>query len=349
MPEKNADTKKEVHGNSPVSHVERILRLLMILQSGWFTQDELFQHFSNISKRTFYRDLEEVRTFLGDRLQVDARKRFHYDPASDCNFQSLALSYPELLSLYLACQLGLEQLHKVPYLTHLESVLLKLQHLSRGLIGPQDRLASLRTGMEIGPTSCGAGGQWLRVLLEAQEKRVEVFIEYDSIFDGRVLRTSLAPFYIHFNRRAWYVTGRSGYHHEIRTFNMERFLSVDLLPDSRFFLPINWSYERYRGNAWNMIRGEQDSEVRLRFSSLVARNVAEVRWHQTQQVIWNADGTVDLFFTVSGFSEIVWWILGYGSEVEVLSPPALRQLVRARAEKILALYQKDGELEDSEI
>lgn len=90
-----------------------------------------------------------------------------------------------------------------------------------------------------------------------------------------------------------------------------------------------------------MIQDREDSAIRLRFSSLVARNVSEVQWHKTQRVIENGDGTIDVLFTVSGFREIVWWILGYGPEVEVLEPPALRELVRTQAEKMLSIYRQN--------
>lgn len=341
MPEHTSEPKQNNSGTPSVSHIERILHLLTLMQSGWFTQEELFQHFSNISKRTFYRDLEAIRSFFGNQIQSDAAKKLYFVPKENFRFQSLELSYLELLSLYLICQIGISQPHRIPYLTHLEPVLLKIQNLSRGLIEPMGRISELRTGMEVGPTSSGSGNRWLKVLLEAQEKKLEVFVEYDSLFDGQVIQTSLAPFYLHFNRRAWYVTGRSKYHHEVRTFNIERFLRVELLPDQPFFIPVGWDYEQYRGNAWNMIQDREDSAIRLRFSSLVARNVSEVQWHKTQRVIENGDGTIDVLFTVSGFREIVWWILGYGPEVEVLEPPALRELVRTQAEKMLSIYRQN--------
>ena len=341
MSEHTSDPKQNDSGIQPLSHVERILHLLTLLQSGWFTQEELFQHFSNISKRTFYRDLEAIRSFFGNQIQCDAGKKLHFVPKENFRFQSLELSYLELLSLYLICQLGISQPNRIPHLTHLEPVLLKIQNLSRGLIEPTDRISDLRTGMEVGPTSSGSGSRWLNVLIEAQEKKLEVFVEYDSLFDEQVVQTSLAPFYLHFNRRAWYVTGRSKYHHEVRTFNLERFLRVELLPNQHFFIPVGWNYEQYRGNAWNMIQDKTDSAIRLRFSSLVARNVSEVQWHKTQRVIENEDGTIDVLFTVSGFREIVWWILGYGPEVEVLEPPPLRELVRTQAEKMLSIYRRN--------
>ena len=61
----------------------------------------------------------------------------------------------------------------------------------------------------------------------------------------------------------------------------------------------------------------RDSEVVVRFSKLVAQNVAEVNWHKTQRLAWRDDGTLDFHVTVSGLNEISWWILGYGDQAEV--------------------------------
>ena len=72
----------------------------------------------------------------------------------------------------------------------------------------------------------------------------------------------------------------------------------------------------------------------IRFSRLVAQNVAEVAWHKTQQVHHNEDDTLDFRVQVSGLGEIPWWVLGYGDQAEVLQPPQLRQIVAERAARM---------------
>ena len=62
-------------------------------------------------------------------------------------------------------------------------------------------------------------------------------------------------------------------------------------------------------------------------------------WHKTQRTILNDDGTLDFHAIVSGLGEISWWILGYGDQAEVLSPPKLRQMVAERAERAAAQYR----------
>ena len=83
----------------------------------------------------------------------------------------------------------------------------------------------------------------------------------------------------------------------------------------------------------------QDTRVVVRFESMVATNVAEVTWHKTQQLKPQADGSLIFEARVSGLNEIVWWILGYGDQAEVLHPYKLKRLVAQRVKKMAATYK----------
>jgi proteasome accessory factor B len=71
---------------------------------------------------------------------------------------------------------------------------------------------------------------------------------------------------------------------------------------------------------------------------MVAQNVAEVSWHKTQRLEFQRDGSLIFEVDVSGLNEIVWWILGYGDQAEVLSPLKLRRLVAHRAKNMCRMY-----------
>jgi proteasome accessory factor B len=87
-----------------------------------------------------------------------------------------------------------------------------------------------------------------------------------------------------------------------------------------------------------MIPSGPDQDVTVRFSPLVARNVAEISWHKTQKLVPGDDGSLQFQVRVAGLEEISWWILGYGDQAEVLEPPALRQLIAERAQRLVNLY-----------
>ena len=120
--------------------------------------------------------------------------------------------------------------------------------------------------------------------------------------------------------------------------NIGRIRQLERLEDA-YQIPRGFSIDHYLRNAWHLIpESGPDHEVLVRFSPMVAQNVAEVVWHKTQQTTLNPDGTLDFRVTVSGLNEISWWILGYGDQAEVLQPPELRQLIAQRARRLADRY-----------
>ncbi len=92
-----------------------------------------------------------------------------------------------------------------------------------------------------------------------------------------------------------------------------------------------------------MIREKpRNQRVVIRFDKLVADNVAEVRWHKTQSITRRADGSIDFEVIVDGLREISWWILGYGDQAEVVSPPELREMIAARVSNMARRYERGG-------
>ena len=61
-------------------------------------------------------------------------------------------------------------------------------------------------------------------------------------------------------------------------------------------------------------------------------------WHKDQKVKYLADGSLELSFPVSDFSEIKMEILKRGDQVEVIKPKTLRDLIKAEAQKIAKIY-----------
>ncbi len=66
-------------------------------------------------------------------------------------------------------------------------------------------------------------------------------------------------------------------------------------------------------------------KIELQFTPKVGRNVSDVRWHHTQKHQMLKDGSCIVTFEVDGLNEITWWLLGYGDQVIVRKPAALRK------------------------
>lgn len=175
-------------------------------------------------------------------------------------------------------------------------------------------------------------------LVEAVRRRRCVRIRYVAPTAEGEFCTRLSPYRLLFSRRSWYAIGRSSLHRGVRTFNLGRIRDLEPLDES-FIVPRGFSVDRYLRNAWHLIpEPGPDQDVVVRFSKLVAENVAEVTWHKSQRLEFNADGTLDFHVTVSGVKEISWWVLGYGDQAEVIRPPELRRIVAGHARRMAQLY-----------
>ena len=139
-----------------------------------------------------------------------------------------------------------------------------------------------------------------------------------------------------YNNRSWYVLGRSSLHKSIRTFNLAR-IDTQIVTDKRFIGGDDFDVHEHFGKAWSMIPEGRLYNVKLRFAAKVAQNVSEVQWHCSQKVTRNNDGSATVEFRVDGLGELSWWIMGYGSQAQVLAPAALRKIIINRAEEVVRI------------
>ena len=246
---------------------------------------------------------------------------------------------PETLSLLVLCQELSDERKGIPFQTAARSAALKLlsslpHHLREYVCQRTETIA-----VRIDPhNSQPAAAPFFDLLTQAAAERRQVRIRYNSLTERTEITTALSPYRIVFSRRSWYVIGRSSLHRSVRTFNLGRIQSAERLA-TRYTIPQRFNLDRYLGNAWHLVRSKPRHEVVVRFRKMVASNVAEVGWHKTQRLHWNGDGTLDFHATVDGLSEIVWWILGYGSQAEVVKPPQLRQMVADHVAELRKTYR----------
>ncbi|MEO5940402.1 MAG: WYL domain-containing protein, partial [Candidatus Limnocylindrales bacterium] len=135
---------------------------------------------------------------------------------------------------------------------------------------------------------------------------------------------------------ALYLIGWDETRDAMRTFKIERIRDVSLTPDGfpAAGAEVDGMFER----AWDIIADQEPVEVELRFGATVASRVREARWHPTEQVREESDGSLTWRATVAGPIEIRLWILSWGDDVEVIGPVTLREDVAATHARAAARY-----------
>jgi predicted DNA-binding transcriptional regulator YafY len=68
--------------------------------------------------------------------------------------------------------------------------------------------------------------------------------------------------------------------------------------------------------------------VRVRLAGVWTPYVSTHRWHESQTHVVNTDSSVDVLLSVRVCPELRRWVLGFGSDAEVIEPVSLRREVR---------------------
>jgi predicted DNA-binding transcriptional regulator YafY len=320
-----------------VSRITRVMKILTAMQSGRnYTVNELANTFGT-SRRTVFRDLKQLSAIGVPYRYNSASGGYSIDP--EFFLPPIDLNLREALALLMLVHKTRDQI-QLPFK---HSALLAGLKIENNL--PHKIRQYCNTALKSISTYPAAQARSSELdtlfaqLQKAIAKKLKVNLRYESLFDEKTIETELRPYHLLYNQRAWYVLGYSSVHKSIRTFKLNRIKSLELC-DKCFIDGDRFDVNEHFGRAWSMIPEGRLYNVKLRFLPKVAQNVVEVQWHSTQQAVWNDDGSVILEFRVDGLGEISWWILGYGDQVQVLAPEALRKRVIEAARNIIALNEE---------
>ncbi|MFW6133362.1 MAG: helix-turn-helix transcriptional regulator [Planctomycetota bacterium] len=316
-----------------ISRVYRILRLITILQSrSDCNVDDLAEELG-VSRRTVFRDLNMLEM---------AHIPYYYDPDTSGYRISrhfflppVNLTVTEALAMMLLAGRMRSTTH-LPLLSEASRAALKLENALPGAIRRDMGTVMDKVSLAAAATSRHEGiDEVFETLTEAITDRRVCRLVYISFHERKQIATDIRPLRLTFRQRAWYVLAHSAVHGQVRTFKLGRIRKLTPT-DETFDEPDEVDEQAYFGRAWNMIPEGRCYDVHLHFDPIIAGNVAEVQWHETQRVEWNDDGSAEFRATVDGLGEITWWVLGYGDKVEVVSPEALRRRVAERASRAAA-------------
>jgi predicted DNA-binding transcriptional regulator YafY len=181
----------------------------------------------------------------------------------------------------------------------------------------------------------------VRLLTKAWAERRIVSLEYEPARygpDSAPRNARVRPYLIEpsLQTHALYLVGFDETRSAIRTFKVERIRDASITPER--FEPPEASVEGTFDRAWDIIADQDPVEVVIRFAPNVAARVQEARWHPSQKVSVEPDGSLLWRATVAGTIEVRLWALQWGDDAVVLAPPSLRDDVAATVARAAARY-----------
>lgn len=310
----------------------RVLRYLAAHPEG-VTVDAV-AGFVGMSRRTVYRDLRALEGEIGIPIWSEGGR---WGIVEGAFLPPLRLTLDEALAFFLAARLMAQFADR--HEPDIGAAFQKLAEIlppvvARHLERTIDVMASRPPDERL--------TRHLRLLARAWAEQRVVELTYDAATysPGRPPRRSrVHPYLVEASAttRALYLIGFDESREAVRTFKLQRILDIGVTPD-RFEPPDPRIVQESLGRAWGVITDQEEVDVVLRFDAAIASLVTETTWHPTEQVSREPDGTVLWRAVVPGTIEIRRWILSWGSQVEVVAPPELRDEVAATYRAAAARY-----------
>lgn len=282
-----------------------------------------------VHRRTIYRDLDALAESGAPIWQHDGK----YGIDRNAYLATIRLNLHEAVALFFAARLLSH--HSDEHNPHIVSA---LNQLAAGLPDQTiadhiSRLANIVRDRPPHPHYI----QTLERLTRAWADRRMVRIRYRPP-NRPLTEREIAPYFLEVVRMTpgVYVIGYDRLRDDVRTFKVERIEHAELLTE-HYTIPKEFDPYDHLAHAWEVMN-EAAVTIHLRFSAQIAPRIRENRWHHSQQLTENPDGSCDLHLTVGGIREILSWVLSWGADVEVLEPEELRLEVINHARRILTHY-----------
>ncbi len=309
----------------------RLLTVLNLIRSNRVMTTSQLARECGVTERTVYRDIQSLGE-AGAPVYYDKGYRL----LGSAFLPPLNLTADEYLALRAAIQ-GSPLMEMKSHAHELKSVTAKIDAAMNGQLSEHIRKQHSR--MQLSPKVTADSTRsdlTMRLLRQAIDGDVVLEINYHSVSSGEGVRL-VDPYFIVFRGHAWYLLGYCHRHDEMRLFRIDRIHKVTITRNL-FERDHKVTLEKYFEFSWDVYSGEP-VEISLLLFGKAAAVVSDGKRHASQRVVKRKDGSVEYAVTVAGTEEILRWIIGFGGEARVISPPELVDQVCRLAAEILKNYR----------
>lgn len=304
-----------------------LVRLAIHFQGarGGMTIADIQEEFS-VSRRTAERMRDAVEAAFGPLEVIDTGgtdRRVHWRLQSRALPSFLDISPEELTDLEVAAG----SLERAGLAKRIGTFVVKLRAASRRH-SPEEFDAALETlmaaeglAMRAGPRENLEAGL-LSLVREAITTRCKIEFTYLSRGTGRRNGRRVWPYGVLHGNRAFLV-GRTDGEKEPRLWRLGN-ISEARITDETFDRDPAFELQRYVERSFGTFQ-EDPVDVVLRFDADAAPDAKAFRFHPSQTIKENGDGSLMVSFRAGGIEEICWHLVTWGESVTILEPASLRQ------------------------
>jgi predicted DNA-binding transcriptional regulator YafY len=125
---------------------------------------------------------------------------------------------------------------------------------------------------------------------------------------------------------------------DMRTFAVDSVSHPEVVGRT-FVRPTDFNIEAYAAASISgVLHSEETTAARVRFAPRVAKAAAAAQVVADREIEYCDDGSVEIVYQVADVDELVRWVLGWGTQAEIIAPPTARTRIAHLVKEITAKY-----------
>ena len=317
-----------------MNRIDRISAILIQLQSKPIVKAQEIAERFEISHRTVYRDiraLEEAGIPIGSEAGVGyyLSEGYHLPP--------VMFTKNEAGSMLLAEKL-IEKLADKSIEKNFKSAMFKIKAVLKH--ADKSFLDSLDPYIEIAQLSSDATiefpNNFMSAIQDAIAHKKIICIQYVSISKNESTKREVEPVGICYYNSNWHMIGFCKLRNEYRDFRIDRI--KQLTDTGKYF---SGQKKKSLKEYFKLLTEEAQLEkVTVRFSKSVAPYILKQKYYYGFVDAVESDDFLELTFLVTPLEYIAKWLITYGNDVEIVSPPELLKVTRDLIYQLNEHYEK---------
>lgn len=309
----------------------RLLKLEKAIQTMNYPSVERLMDYLEVSRRTVLRDIQNLQNDFYAPIEYDRFHKGYYYTDETFFVRNVLVTEGEVMALTGILPL-LERYDNTPLKDTITKVYDTVSQMLPNQVQVQTSL--INDVQFISDPLPNIEPEVFKFIFDAIKQHKTISFGYRSISSTEHTPHSLDPYKIYCQKGDWYAVGFCHKHNKYSTYNLSRMKDIVLTDD---FKP-DPDYEKKvridpNFGIWN--NETPDQKIELLFDKSINTYILERTWHKNQECHQNEDGSVYLSFESNQMQETLYWVLHFGSAVQILNPPELKENYKKELKKML--------------
>lgn len=316
----------------------RILQIDQMIRSGTYPNVPEMRKKFEVSRSTIMRDLEFLHNRYKAPLAYDIKRKGYYYTDDSFFIKNMTLSEGDLFTITTIIPL-LEEYKNTPLEASFKKIFSRIVDLLPEQI-QVDSLFDINKFTFINDPLPKINETTFKQIFDSVGLKKTLEFGYRSMGKTNYTTRQFDPYNILCQKGNWYVIGYCHKHNDITVYSFSRMKNVNIT-DKDFSIKEGFDIKNHidpEFGIWNC-NGIEQKKIELLFSPKISTYILERIWHSNQECHQNEDGSVYLSFWSNQLKETLFRVLRFGSAVEVLNPPELRELVIEETKQMMEKYK----------